>query len=68
LAPSPEVSCPVCGDTLGKTVATSCQICETWYHRDCWTYNQGCGIYGCPAAPPAREDEPLVKPEAPATE
>lgn len=41
-----DTSCPVCGDNLeGKVVY--CRQCQMPHHADCWTYSQGCAIYGC---------------------
>jgi len=30
---------------------TVCPDCHVSYHQDCWTYNGGCGTYGCDRAP-----------------
>lgn len=37
--------CPICNGHDNRT--KQCHKCETWYHNDCWEYNDGCGIYGC---------------------
>ncbi len=29
-----------------------CPDCKHLFHQDCWQYNRGCGVYGCPKAPP----------------
>lgn len=55
LLPAREMGpCPVCGQTLARPIA-SCSQCHTPHHADCWSYNEGCAIYGCgakPAPPP----------------
>jgi len=40
--------CPVCQSVLepGGPVH-ACDGCGTRYHDECWTYNGGCGVYGC---------------------
>ncbi len=40
--------CPVAaGEPL-----RGCPQCRAPYHAECWDYNQGCALYGCPQAPP----------------
>ena len=46
--------CPVCGHELARPIS-SCSSCHTPHHADCWSYNEGCAIFGCgvkPATPP----------------
>jgi hypothetical protein len=43
----PAPVCPVCGEPIG-VAPTICPECETPHHWDCWEYNGGCAIYGCP--------------------
>lgn len=45
-----ERSCPVCGEVVGPA-PTTCKICDTPHHFDCWEYNAGCGVYGCSSRP-----------------
>lgn len=44
--------CAVCQAPLqaGEDIVT-CPDCEAPYHRECWDYNGGCGLYGCDQAP-----------------
>jgi tetratricopeptide (TPR) repeat protein len=54
-------SCPVCGElrkdseevssvSLVEESVVLCPRCETWHHKECWDYNDGCAIYGCKAS------------------
>lgn len=48
MSSAPEaVRCPVCGDPVADG-PTLCPECDTPHHDDCWAYNGGCAIYGCP--------------------
>jgi hypothetical protein len=38
--------CPVCATADGGEWVT-CRQCGTPHHRDCWTYNESCAVYGC---------------------
>lgn len=40
-------SCPVCSDPVSHSSSTSCPLCGVPHHKDCWGYNEGCGIFGC---------------------
>mgnify|MGYP001546741816 CR=1 FL=1 len=41
-----SVKCPVCATPIiDKPV--KCDRCETPHHTDCWTYAEGCAIFGC---------------------
>lgn len=42
------VVCPVCSSSL-SLLRVQCPACAISHHRDCWQYNGGCGIYGCPS-------------------
>ncbi len=33
----------------------NCPGCHAPYHSDCWEYNKGCGVYGCPQVPPTEK-------------
>ncbi len=50
---SPEAcTCTICLTSIdhdGEPVA--CPSCQAPYHLECWTDNQGCGVYGCQSAP-----------------
>lgn len=41
------VPCGVCRFPVRVIDASPCARCETRYHRDCWTYNGGCAVFGC---------------------
>lgn len=43
------MSCPICGIEPMEG-CPRCERCEAPHHEDCWTYNDGCGIYGCDPA------------------
>lgn len=43
----PETKCPVCAEDFGDDALVVCTGCETIHHRDCFEYNQQCGVYGC---------------------
>ncbi len=36
---------------------TACPDCRAVYHQECWDYNRGCGVYGCPQVPPTEKLE-----------
>ena len=41
-----EIRCRVCGQgILGPCVL--CAACETPHHQDCWSYGEGCSVFGC---------------------
>lgn len=42
-----EVICRVCGTALPIRAGVACRSCRAPHHRDCWTYQGGCSIYGC---------------------
>ena len=58
--------CPVCTTELSRHGLVLCQKCSTPHHRQCWTFNKGCGVYGCGCRilvlPPASEGHPEVDP------
>lgn len=39
--------CPVCQTELTRHGLVLCQKCSTPHHRQCWTFNKGCGVFGC---------------------
>lgn len=44
--------CPVCQGPIGaEEDRFACPGCNVLYHRSCWEYNRGCGMYGCSQAP-----------------
>jgi hypothetical protein len=44
--------CAICQSpfTTGEAT-TNCPVCRARYHRQCWDYNRGCAVYGCPQTP-----------------
>lgn len=38
--------CKVCGEAI-LFDEVRCDQCETPHHHDCWTYSEGCSVYGC---------------------
>lgn len=57
--------CAICQSPLASGEATvNCPDCSAQYHHDCWEYNQGCAVYGCPQTP---ETESLSTLEVPAS-
>lgn len=40
-------TCPVCRTALARHGLVLCRKCQTPHHRRCWSYNKGCGVYGC---------------------
>jgi hypothetical protein len=59
-------ACPVCANPI-LVQSTNCNRCETPHHPDCWTYNDGCGIYACAKkqpTPPARVQDAVIVPKA----
>ncbi|MBI5722501.1 MAG: hypothetical protein HZA50_00975 [Planctomycetes bacterium] len=42
--------------------AVACSECSAVYHSDCWEYNKGCALYGCPQAPPTEKLNTLEMP------
>lgn len=49
--------CPVCGQSLSKPIS-SCASCHTPHHAECWSYNEGCAIFGCGVKPAPVEPPP----------
>lgn len=49
--------CPVCGQSLSKPIS-SCASCHTPHHAECWSYNEGCSIFGCGVKPAPVEPPP----------
>jgi len=44
-----DSNCPICRNPTTPT-DLSCDICRVKHHKDCFEYNEGCGIYGCGGA------------------
>lgn len=42
--------CRVCGDRLSSKLVVACPECQTLHHCECFTYNNGCAIFGCKKA------------------
>jgi hypothetical protein len=44
--------CGVCLQPLTGDVLTLCNICQTYYHPECWEFNKRkCAVYGCWKSP-----------------
>jgi hypothetical protein len=44
-------TCIVCQSPIEhRKEAGACPDCRAPYHRECWKYNGGCGVYGCSKA------------------
>ncbi|MBI4860722.1 MAG: hypothetical protein HY815_10745 [Candidatus Riflebacteria bacterium] len=43
-----DIVCPVCAVPLVQQLVAYCRCCEAPHHLDCWKYNGGCAMYGCP--------------------
>lgn len=41
------ITCGVCGDAVSEVEGVSCDRCSSPHHQDCWTFNQGCSVFGC---------------------
>lgn len=58
--------CPVCQTELTRQGLVLCQKCSAPHHRQCWTFNKGCGVYACGCRvlvlPPAAQGHPEVDP------
>lgn len=39
--------CRICGCDVTGEGGVACGSCAAPFHRDCWEWNGGCGIYGC---------------------
>jgi hypothetical protein len=64
-APVERPCCPICQSPLAPgEAAVDCPSCKSRYHEECWSYNGGCGAYGCEQAPPT---ERLTSLEIPAS-
>lgn len=45
--------CAICQAPIAEgEPLTACPDCKASYHQECWEYNHGCAIYGCPQVPP----------------
>lgn len=40
-------TCNVCGMPMETATRVYCRRCKTPLHKDCWTYNGKCAVYGC---------------------
>lgn len=46
------LSCAICQSALEPGQPTiACPDCHTPFHQECWQYNEGCAVYGCPQVP-----------------
>lgn len=55
--------CAICqGPIEAEESRTCCPDCKAFFHSDCWEYNKGCGLYGCPQAPPTEKLNTLEMP------
>lgn len=50
-AQAEETTCGVCGDQLEADLTTSCKVCGTTLHSQCWEYLGGCTTYACEGRP-----------------
>ena len=42
------LQCPYCKANAGcETELVRCSGCRTQYHRECWSENRGCSVFGC---------------------
>lgn len=41
------MDCRICGCEVGDEGVVACGRCGVPFHRDCWEFAGGCGIYGC---------------------
>jgi hypothetical protein len=46
---------------MGEPIVT-CPDCNAAYHSDCWEFNKGCALYGCPQSPPTEKLNTLEMP------
>ncbi len=42
-----QATCQVCGEAIEQTTIVLCARCRTPHHQDCWSYGEGCSVYGC---------------------
>ncbi len=42
--------CVVCQSEVLEEEDFLCSDCGAHYHKECWEYNKGCGVYGCASA------------------
>ena len=58
-----QLLCPVCQCRVQPEEPTvTCPECEIRYHRECWEYNGGCGVYGCSHVPATEHLDSLEVP------
>lgn len=50
IEPSTSGRCPVCATDAPRNEA-ACPQCDAPHHVECYSYNRGCGIYGCVGSP-----------------
>ncbi len=50
--------CPVCAGAIEEQVRVVCPRCDTPHHQECYSYAQGCAIFGCDSERPTT---PLAK-------
>lgn len=60
-----EGVCAICQCPIAPNETTTvCPECKSPFHQDCWEYNHGCAVYGCPQAPPTEGLSALEIPAA----
>ncbi len=42
-----HAKCQVCGEMIAQEDIVLCSRCRTPHHHDCWSYGEGCSVYGC---------------------
>jgi hypothetical protein len=42
-----NAKCQVCGEAIAQDDIVLCSRCRTPHHHDCWSYGEGCSVYGC---------------------
>lgn len=55
-------TCSICGTEFSsEEYVVYCPCCNLPYHADCWQENNGCGSYGCDAAPEVEKTETIAE-------
>ena len=56
-------TCPYCQGALEPDAdEVACTVCGARHHAECWQENNGCGMYGCTAAPGIEQRQPIETP------